>query len=732
MKRYDLKRLAAYVCVLITSMILVIQPVFALPAPWAAHSMYIPDDMPVVKRHFRAAWIATVINLDWPSKETAAITDDHERIEKSKEELTVMLDKAVSLNMNAVFFQVSPCADAFYNSQILPWSRYLTGTFGKNPGFDPLEFAIEEAHKRNLELHAWFNPYRVTMNMTEDTIRSLDIPKSVYVEDPDWIRKAGGRFVLDPGIPAVRKWVVDRVMEVVQNYDVDGIHFDDYFYTESVFGELKDEQTFLQYNNGRFKDIKDWRRNNTYLLIKEVHEAVTSEKKWVKFGVSPVAIWENKSSAFPEGSNTISEYTSYSRLFADTKKWVEDEIVDYIAPQIYFSFANSRAPYGELASWWDNVCKGKNVHLYIGMALYKVNADQDSYFKGDLAVTEISNQLKYNVTRPGISGDIMFRMSNFNEENAADVTGEISGSLWTDRVLIPVMEWKGTKAPAAPVKPLVDKLPGGVSVTWEDNDPATAYYAVYRFNKGQDTGITAQTAGASLLATVRKTADSRQMYFDTDGADDVTYVISSLDRLHNESKGLVIHIEQSKYFYDVSRPVFWAVSSIDYLYRRGVVIGDGKGYFHPADFTRRADFVIMLVRTFDLYAEITGNYKDVANGAYYSEAVGIAKEHGITPAGDHFRPLDNITREEMFVMMYKLLIGQGLIFPEPSHESLLVYKDREDIGSDAKDALAVLTAAGLMAGSGNGLADPSGYSTRAQIAVVIFRMISAAGSGRFR
>ena len=733
MKKQGKKRLMVYVCCVISVMLIIIQPVFALPAPWAAHSMYIPDQMPAVNRHFRAAWIATVINLDWPTKETAAIFDDDERINKSKEELIGLLDRAAELNMNAVFFQVSPTADAFYESDILPWSRYLTGTLGKDPGFDPLEFAIEEAHKRNIELHAWFNPYRVSMNMTDETILSLNIPKSIYMEHPEWIRRVGGRFVLDPGIPAVRKWVVDRVMEVVKNYDVDGIHFDDYFYTESVFGEMKDEGTFALYNSEKFKDIRDWRRNNTYLLIKEVHQAVTSEKKWVKFGVSPVAIWENKGSAFPEGSNTISEYTSYSRLFADTKKWVEDEILDYIAPQIYFSFANTRAPYAELAAWWDNVCRGKNVHLYIGIALYKVNADSDSYFRGDRAVMELSSQLKYNVTRPGIRGDIVFRMANFDEEKAVDAVNEISASLWTNPVLIPVMEWKGTKAPVAPVKPLIDKNWRGISVTWEDNDPNTAYYAVYKFNKGEDIDITSINAGPALVATLRKTDNLRQMYFDTDtGTNDVTYVISALDRLHNQSRGLIVHIEQSKYFYDVSRPVFWAVSSIDYLYRRSIVIGDGQGYFHPSDYTRRADFVIMLVRTFGLLAEITENYKDVPDTAYYSEAVSIAKGYGITPDTEDFRPLENITREEMFVMMYKLLIKRGLNLPEPSDEALLVYNDRDDISIDAQEALSVLTTAGLMAGSGNDKADPASPSTRAQIAVVIFRMISAIGSGRFR
>ena len=189
---------------------------------WNAYEKFIPAETPILKRHLRGAWISTVVNLDWPSTETVKIGNTVERITKSKEELTEILDRAVELKLNAVFFQVSPEGDAFYKSNIVPWSRYLTGTFGKDPGFDPLAFAIEEAHKRNLEIHAWFNPYRVSMNTNSSTVSSLNIEKSVYREHPEWVKKSMNRFVVDPGIPEARKWVIDRVMEVVENYDVDG------------------------------------------------------------------------------------------------------------------------------------------------------------------------------------------------------------------------------------------------------------------------------------------------------------------------------------------------------------------------------------------------------------------------------------------------------------------------------------------------------------------------------
>jgi len=185
------------------------------------------------------------------------IVDDVKRIQKTKEELIDILDEAKALNMNAVFLQVSPSADALYKSDIVPWSKCLTGTFGKDPGFDPLEFAINESHKRNLEFHAWFNPYRVSLTTDESVKKTLNIEKSVYKEHPEWIRTSMARFVVDPGIKEVQAWTVSRVMEVVNNYDIDGIHFDDYFYYEKDEGELNDEETFKQKNDKNFSNMGD-------------------------------------------------------------------------------------------------------------------------------------------------------------------------------------------------------------------------------------------------------------------------------------------------------------------------------------------------------------------------------------------------------------------------------------------------------------------------------------------
>ncbi len=694
--------------------------------PWKAYEKFIPAETPIIKRHLRGAWISTVVNLDWPSTDTVKIANSEERIKKSKEELIEILDKAVELKFNAIFFQVSPEGDALYKSKIVPWSRYLTGTFGKDPGFDPLAFAIEEAHKRNLEIHAWFNPYRVSMNTNSSTVSSLNIEKSVYKEHPEWIKKSMNRFVVDPGIPEARKLVIDRVMEVVENYDVDGVHFDDYFYYEEYEGELKDQDTFNKYNNGKFKNLGDFRRNNTYLLIKELSEKIRSAKPWVKFGVSPAGIWANKKDGHPDGSNTNSSFTNYDKSFADTKKWVEEEIIDYIAPQIYFTFANPRAPYGELASWWSNVCKGKNVHLYIGQAFYKTNDDTDEYFKGSNAVPELSRQLKFNMAKPEIMGTIMFRFKNFEDSGKQQAVGAIKNNLWTTNSLVPVMPWKGGSAPDTPTLGKLESLSKGVKLTWTDNDPDTAYFAVYRFNLGEKTDIVSDESALRLLTTIRKNRSGVQEFVDYEisNADSVYYVVTALDRLHNESEGLAVSTNQSEYFPDVGMKYSWAVDAIDMLYEKGVIKGDENGMYNPGVNTKRGDFTIMIVKALGFEAEFTDNFADVKSGSYYYDAIGIARELGIVKGdGNNFNPDANITREDMMVIVVNALNKAGAKIEKADPKYLDNYSDAKNISNYAKEAVALLTAKGIVNGF-DGRINPKGMATRAEIAVVFANVLN--------
>lgn len=729
----DTKRFIGTLLAIVVMLTILPINAFAEVKPWDAYAKYIPNKTPAAKSHLRGAWISTAINLDWPSLETKNIENNSERIQKSKDELAAILDKAVEMNLNTVFFQVSPEGDAFYKSSVAAWSRYLTGTFGKDPGFDPLDFAIEEAHKRNLEIHAWFNPYRVSMDTKAATAASLNIEKSVFKEHPDWIKSSMDRFVVDPGIPDARKWVSDRVMEVVGNYDIDGVHFDDYFYYERYVGELKDEDTYKKYNKGLFSNIGDWRRNNTYLLIKELSKKIRITKPWVKFGISPAGVWGNKKDGLSSGSNTSSSFTNYNKSFADTKKWVQEELLDYIAPQIYFSFANPRASYGEVASWWSEVCKGKKVHLYIGHALYKINDDTDQYFNGENAVPEFSRQLKFNIVKPEIMGSIMFRIQNFSNAGKQQVVSAIKSVLWSTRALVPIMPWKGGNAPVTPTAGKLEVLSDGLKLSWFDLSPNTTYYAVYRFNNGEKVDITSDASAAKLIGTVRKSSPTVQEFIDigSNNPDKVFYVVTALDRLHNESLGLSISINQSNFFPDVGMEYSWAIKAIDELNEKRIISGDDRGKFNPGQNTKRGDFILMVVRAFNLTADFNDNFADVKTNSYYYDAIGIAKALGIAKgSGGSFNPDGNITREDMMVLLVRAIDTSGIMLEKAIEESLTFYNDAKLISIYARESAARLTKAGLVHGSGGGI-NPKRMATRAEIAVILHNCLILNKPGTF-
>lgn len=337
----------------------------------------------------------------------------------SKKALTDKLDNLKRLGINTVFFQVKPDATALWQSKILPWSDTLTGRIGQDPGYDPLQFMLDEAHKRGMKVHAWLNPYRVSVNTKPSTVTELNstlsqTPSSVYVLHRDWIRTAGERFVLDPGIPEVRDWITSIVAEVVENYPVDGVQFDDYFYTESPGSALNDSQTFRRYGQG-FASKADWRRDNTQRLIAQVSQTIKKLKPEVEFGVSPAGVWRNRSHD-PAGSDTRGA-AAYDESYADTRRWVQQGLLDYIAPQLYWPFARDAARYDVLAKWWADVVKSTNTRLYIGVALYKVGEpsrkEPDWTVKG--GVPELKKQLDLNETEPYINGTILFREDYLNQ-----------------------------------------------------------------------------------------------------------------------------------------------------------------------------------------------------------------------------------------------------------------------------------------------------------------------------
>lgn len=498
----------------------------ALLAPVPAHAWSVPNQQPQEcevdpdtpdKHQMRAEWIAGVENIDWPSSPDLDA-------QQQQAELVDLYDEAVENGLNAVFVQIRPTADAFWPSAHEPWSEWLTGEQGTDPGYDPLEFAVEEAHDRNLEFHGWFNPYRVAMHDDPDEL----VPDHPARENPDWVFPYGGQLYYDPGIPEVREFVQDAMMHAVENYDMDGAHFDDYFYPYPVDGEeIPDEDTFAEHG-GEFDDIEEWRRDNVNMLIEEFGDRVTEAKPHVKFGVSPFGIWRNASSD-PDGSDTAG-LESYDEIYADTRTWVLQEWVDYINPQVYWEIGLEAADYAELVPWWADVVNETDVHLYIGQAAYKVGDP------GWEDPTQLSQHLTFNEDYPEVDGDVYFSATSLRT-NAAEAMEIVVEDHYSHPALVPVHEGLGGEAPADPNVRAGTHDDGGTELTITTRDQeATVYYAVHRFDgtPNPPEQVCAQADPRTMVGTVR--ADGAETTFvDPDGTGTQTYYVTALDRLHHES-----------------------------------------------------------------------------------------------------------------------------------------------------------------------------------------------------
>ncbi|RDI42302.1 glycoside hydrolase family 10 protein [Falsibacillus pallidus] len=474
------------------------------------------------KRELRAVWIATVANIDWPSKKGLSA-------DKQKEEFIKLLDDVKGMGMNAVVVQVKPTADAFYPSKYGPWSEYLTGVQGKDPGYDPLAFMVEEAHKRNLEFHAWFNPYRITMNSTDINTLSADHPARQH---PDWVLAYGKQLYYNPGIPEARKFIEDGIMEVVKNYDIDAVHMDDYFYPYKIAGqEFPDKATYEKYGQEKFSNIEDWRRDNVNTLVKDINTAIKSEKSYVKFGISPFGVWRNIAND-PTGSETTAGQTNYDDLYADTRTWIQNGYLDYITPQIYWNIGFQPAAYDTLVDWWVKETIGKPVHLYIGQAAYKID---NNFVPEWHDPEEYVRQINLNHQYDTVKGSMHFSLKDLNR-NPLGIKDRLTNDVYRHPALIPAMPWLDDKAPQKPKLRNAVRTDEGVELSIEDhhNNKDTAYYAVYRFDGNHRGDI---EDAANLLDTVRKTGD-KQTYTDAaaEKGKTYTYVITAVDRLHNESR----------------------------------------------------------------------------------------------------------------------------------------------------------------------------------------------------
>ncbi|SCE76592.1 Uncharacterized lipoprotein YddW, UPF0748 family [Micromonospora viridifaciens] len=495
------------------------------------------------KRQFRAMWIASVTNIDWPSKASWTAPD---QIAKQKAEYLGWLDLAQQLNHNAVVVQVRPTADAFWPSPYEPWSEYLTGVRGKDPGWDPLAFLVEESHKRNLEFHAWLNPYRVSMpSPGAGADLSKLAPNHPARQHPDWVFAyppagvAGSRLYYNPGIPAVREFVETAMMDAVNRYDIDGVHFDDYFYPyPSGTHQVPDDATFAQYNRG-FTNRADWRRDNINLLVQEMNAKIKAVKPWVKFGVSPFGIWRNKS-ADPAGSDTTGSQ-SYDIISADTRKWIKEEWIDYVVPQLYWYIGQyPAADYARLVPWWAEQVRGTNVQLYIGQADYK--SGDPAYGSFWMNPRELSDHLTLNRSYPEVLGNVHFSAVQVRE-NRLGATDIYAAEHYSRPALVPTMSQLPSKRLLAPVVTGVERQDDGVRLTWRQ--PANGKgpfgtatsYAIYRFDGAGHVDACGLADASHLVGTVRGTEGDVQSWVDTgaEAGKAYTYHVTALDRVWNES-----------------------------------------------------------------------------------------------------------------------------------------------------------------------------------------------------
>ncbi|NJL12909.1 MAG: family 10 glycosylhydrolase [Microscillaceae bacterium] len=478
------------------------------------------------KREFRAFWIVTLDNKDFPSQPGLST-------EMQKEELRAILDFHQARGMNAVIFQVRPSADAFYHSKIEPWSEWLMGRQGQapQPFYDPLAFLVEECHRRNMELHAWFNPYRVVYNKEVNDVSAQPLLR----QHPDWVLTYGKHQQLDPGRPEVRAHILRVMMDVVRRYDIDGLQFDDYFYPYKIWKEeFPDERTYRQYGAG-FGDKAAWRRHNVDLLVQMVHDSLQAVKPHVKFGVSPIGVWRNRQDD-PLGSATQVGQASYDYLSADVRKWLEKGWIDYVAPQLYWSIGHPRADYETLVQWWSRNSFGK--HLYIGQAYYKVNNDDDQRW---FRLAELPDQLALNRQSQAIHGSIFFR-ARFLMENPRALSDTLHRRFYSYPALIPPMPWKDAIPPPAPARLRKLRTPRHLQLRWEAPAPASdgqtaSYYVVYRLEEGQDDHLQKPECIVSIQKNTQFTDKIPPL-----PAKSRVYLITAVDRLHNESEPAVMRV----------------------------------------------------------------------------------------------------------------------------------------------------------------------------------------------
>lgn len=416
---------------------------------------------------FRGVWVASVENIDWPSRKGLGV-------DEQKSEFIKLLDMHQRNGMNTIIVQVRPAADAFYPSQYEPWSEYLMGKQGlpPTPLYDPLDFMITETHKRGMEFHAWLNPYRAVFRVGKSSIS----PSHITRLHPEWFLTYGTTRYFNPGLPEVQQHVNRIVKDIVKNYDVDAIHMDDYFYPYRIDGkEFPDQSAYKKYGNGLSKD--QWRRSNCDSIIKMLFETIRSTKSNVKFGISPFGVWRNKTQD-PRGSETKGGQTNYDDLYADILLWLEKGWIDYVTPQLYWERGHKLCDYDVLLDWWNKYSYGK--HVYVGHGIYRAGTNSAWRDKN-----EIPNQIKKLREYPTTQGSVYFSSKTF-EKNPNGWCDSLRNNYYAYPALPPPMAWIDNKAPK---KPVIQKLNEGINNISYDGTEKIKGYAVFIVGDKQEASM---------------------------------------------------------------------------------------------------------------------------------------------------------------------------------------------------------------------------------------------------
>ena len=469
------------------------------------------------KHEFRGAWMHIIGQQQYAQMNP----------EKMRQYLTEQLDLLQRANCNAVIWQIRPQADAAYPSELEPWTRWLTGEAGKapDPVWDPLQFMIDQTHKRGMELHAWINPYRVTSSESDQPAQG-----HIYYEHPEWFLKyADGKLYFDPGLPECRDFIDTVVRDILVRYDIDALHMDDYFYPYPVTGvEFPDTTSYNEYGIGW--DKNDWRRHNVDLLIEQLHNTIMEVKPWVRFGISPFGIWRNKASD-PDGSET-NGLQCYDALFADCIKWTTEGWVDYMVPQLYWELEHKAASDLVLMHWWNDHAYGR--HMYFGQAVNNVMSHKDiADENGDPTnPTQLDHKLRLQRAMNDVHGVTWWPAYSITS-NFKGVLDSLERYQTSHPALIPAYTWLDGEKPHKVHDLNIKKVDGKKCLVWrahDTDDPMqqAVRYVVYRFPKGKKCSI---DNAENILAITGETTFA----LPNGGKGKWQYAVTALDRCWNES-----------------------------------------------------------------------------------------------------------------------------------------------------------------------------------------------------